>query len=601
MVNVNEKMLCENCFEEVKIPHCPHCGYDPSDSVCSPALLRPGSVLSEKYIVGGVIGMGGFGITYLAYDRDEDRKVAVKEYFPRDISHRDSLSTDVAVDDASTYDTGAEKFYDEAKIVADLTENPNIVKIYDIFRANNTVYLIMELLHGKNIKEYLRDCGVLDAPSVLYIARCVLNALSTAHSADVLHRDISPDNIILCGNGDIKLIDFGSARRVVKERTQNFSTIIKYGFAPPEQYRKKTEQGAWSDIYSLGATMYYALTGDIPADPMSRFDNDDTFTENNFGIDESLWNVIVKATKLNPEERYQNVEEMREALDKFSLEPKPVKFADEELFRPIFKSRDVSASAAPAGEVRSVKKGFWERHGRTVTVAAVSFAAAVTCISVIFALNGFKPQTSEPTSSESSVSEPVSSETTSSEASGSEPVSSEPVSSETSSSDNSSASQKPYDLLKETFPYFGEYETKAWYLTLSAREQHIYKTIYDGLNDGREQINFPKRFYTMQEVEKCYYLCVYDNPWICNVGSFIEEYFTKDAQSAYDALLRKVSELPEDGEKEISVCPAPYLVNELYDIMDETFISDCKEKYGISVSGYTVDYNPQAYSVQLKL
>lgn len=779
MLNINGKMLCENCFEEVRSPHCPSCGFDPSNKICNPTLLMPGSTLSEKYTVGGVIGVGGFGITYLAYDRSAKRKVAVKEYFPRDIAHRVSYSADVTVDDPEVFNSGAEKFYQEAKMVSELEENPHIVKIYDILRANNTVYLIMEFLRGKTIKEYLCDNGVLDAPNALYAARCVLNALSVMHAVQILHRDISPDNIILCGNGDIKLIDFGAARQVAEERTQNFSTIVKYGFAPPEQYRRKTEQGAWSDIYSLGSTIYYALTGDIPADPMSRFDNDDTFNENNFGIEEGLWSVITKATRLNAQERFQNADEMREALDKLSYAPKPVTFSYEELFRPIFKTRGASAAADQSGKD---KKGFWVRHRRTVTAAAVSFAAAAALFFILIALNGVKPGTSESTPSDPSVSESLSPDI------GTDPV-----------------PETPLIPLTDSFPYFGEYEVKAWYLNMNEKEREIYKIIYDGLSEGRKNIEFPGLTYTFQEVQKCYYLCVYDNPWICNVGDFIkyyeddnenkilepeeyiysiepdylgfemdtdtfrgqiekmtdgggntvetlrrvhdamarevavvarytnqscthaygsivykiaddmgfaqgfcvyaqalglpcrvidgtkngevrawcavrledtwynvdvygdlfahsaiegtiyadrnavfhtyflandeyfkemgyepndgwdvlggeefsanspfdnyyiqyveevDAYFNKDAQSAYERLLLKTAETVENGEDEISVCLAPYLVNELYNIMNDTFISDCNEKYGISVSGYIVQYDPLAYSVKLTI
>ncbi|MBD5129717.1 MAG: protein kinase [Ruminococcaceae bacterium] len=791
MVDINDKKLCENCFEELKISHCPNCGYDPSDKICNPTLLLPGSVLSEKYIVGGVIGVGGFGVTYLAYDKSAQRKVAVKEYFPRDVSHRVSYNTDVVVDDPAVFDAGAEKLYYEAKMVSELKENPNIVKIYDIIRANNTVYLIMEFLRGKTIREYICDCGVLDAPSASNIACSVLNALSTLHGVNVLHRDISPDNIILCGNGGVKLIDFGAARRVVEERTQNFSTIVKYGFAPPEQYRKKTEQGAWSDIYSLGSTIYYALTGDIPADPMSRFDNDDTFNENNFGIEDDLWSVIEKATRLNIEERYQNVEEMREALDKLSYSPKPVTFSDEKLFRPIFKSRRESASAVPNAsdaEVRNVgNKGFWDRHGRTITAAAIGFAAAATGFSVLLTLNTSKPLTPDTTSSDSSFSSSTRSKAPS------------PAISPTPAPETQSVP------LTETFPYFGEYESKAWYHNLNEDERELYKIIYDGLVAGNTEIEIPPHKYTREDTDKCYYECVYDNPWLCNVGSYgtsyedennnqtrdpeefiyslqpewlqfdmdadefreqiekeiygdadtieklrrvhdamvhnvaivaryvnqscthaygsivhekaddmgiaqgfcvyaqamglpcrvidgtkngevrawcavkidetwynvdvygdlfahsiidgninanrdmvfhtyflandeyfkemgyepnggwevlggeefaadspfdnyyirsvedVEEYFNKDTQSAYDSLLRKAAEAAENGTNEISVCIAPYLVNELHTTMNETFISDCKEKYGISVSGYRVNYDPLGYYVKLTL
>lgn len=793
MLNINGKRLCENCFEEVRSSHCPNCGYDPSDGAYSPTLLQPGSVLSEKYIVGGVIGKGGFGVTYLAYDKSADRKAAIKEYFPRDIAHRAAFDPAVIVDDPEIFEEGAEKLYQEAQIVSDFKDNPNIVKIYEIFRANNTVYLAMEFLRGKTIREYLCDCGMLDAPNALYIARGVLNALSAMHGARVLHRDISPDNMILCGNGDVKLIDFGAARRVVEEYTQNFSTIVKYGFAPPEQYRRKTEQGAWSDLYSLGSTIYYSLTGDIPADPMSRFENDDTFTENAFGIDEGLWSVITKATRLNAEERYQSAEEMLAALDELSIAPKPVAFPDDELFRPIFKSRVESGSIGSAAGAQSSKekRSFFARHKRTAAIAGSVAAAAAITVSAVYAANGgFKPQTSEPNSSEPAVSEPVSSESDSSET----------VSSNISSD---SEPETPTVPLTEAFPYFGEYETKAYYSNMNDDERELYKIIYDGLSAGKADIELPPLKYPHSMVEKAYYECVYDNPWICNVGAFgtyyedenenenlepeefiysiqpdwlqfdmdpnelhrtieetlsgegddieklrrvhdgmlydvsivaryvtqscthaygsivhkkaddmgiaqgfcvyaqalglpcrvidgtkngevrawcavkidetwynvdvygdmfahsdingsinvdrngdfhtyflvndeyfkemgyepnggweglggeefaadspyanyyiqcvegVEEYFSKDFQSAYERLLQKASEAAESGETEISVCIAPYLINKLYSSMNDKFISDCKEKYGVSLSAFRVKCGVREYIVTL--
>lgn len=790
MVKINEKKLCENCFEEIKTSRCPCCGYDPSDSVSSPTLLQPGSVLSDKYIVGGVIGVGGFGVTYLAYDKSEGRKVAIKEYFPRDIAHRAAYDPAVIADDSEIFDEGAEKLFREAKMVSDFKDNPNIVKIYDVFRANNTVYLIMEFLRGKTIKGYICDCGVLDAPRALYVARCVLNALSAMHGVSVLHRDISPDNIILCGNGDIKLIDFGAARRVVEERTQNFSTIVKYGFAPPEQYRKKTKQGAWSDIYSVGSTIYYALTGDIPADPMSRFDNnDDTFTENNFGIEEGLWSVITKAAKLNAEERYQNAEEMLAALDELSITPKPVTFSDDELSLPIFKLFGENTSGASGAESQSgKKKSFFARHKRTAAIAGGAAAAAAISVFAVYAANGgFKPKTSEPTSSEITVSEPISSEADSSE---------------TVSSDVSVPEEPPVPLT-EAFPYFGEYETKAYYLNMNEDERELYKIIYDGLSAGKADIELPPLKYPRSMTDKAYYECVYDNPWICNVGAYgyyyedendnkhceseefvyslqpdwlqfdmdanrlrkeiervisgdgdavekllrvhdemeanvsitaryttqycthayggivyknaddmgiaqgfcvyaqalglpcrvvdgtkngeirawcvvkiddtwynvdvygdmfahstvlgtvnmdrnavfhtyflandeyfkemgyepnggwealgseefaanspyanyyiqhvegVEEYFSKDWQSAYDRLLQKASEAVQSGKKEVSVCVAPYLINDLFNSMNDNFVSDCRDKYGVSILSFAVTCDPSAYTVTL--
>lgn len=212
MVKINNKCFCENCFEEINGSRCPHCGYEPTDGTYSPTLLRPGGVVSKRYTIGGVIGMGGFGVTYLAYDKKEDRRVAIKEYFPRETAHRESNSAEITVDDSETFNAGAEKFYREAEIVSSLRDNRNIVKIYDTIRANNTIYIVMEFLRGKTVREYRRSNGALDAPGAVYIAQSVLNALSAVHGANVLHRDISPDNVMLCGNGDVKLIDFGAAR-----------------------------------------------------------------------------------------------------------------------------------------------------------------------------------------------------------------------------------------------------------------------------------------------------------------------------------------------------------------------------------------------------
>lgn len=493
---------------------CPNCGYDPADSVCSPTLLHPGSIILNKYIVGGVIGMGGFGITYLAFDKAEDRRVAIKEYFPRDTAHRESDSAEITVDDCETFDSGAEKFYSEAEIVSSLRDNPNIVKIYDTIRANNTIYLVMEFLRGKTIREYLCDHGMFDASGAVYIARGVLNALSSAHKSNVLHRDISPDNIIICGNGDVKLIDFGAARRVIEECTQNFSAIVKYGFAPPEQYRKKTDQGAWSDIYSLGATIYYSLTGDIPADPMLRYDIDDTFGENNFGIDEELWDIIVKATRLDSKERYQNVEEMSAALDAITIEPKVVTFSDTELFRPIFKSQSPRGSSFSAvGAQRGSAKASpapRKKRGIIIALASVAAAAAITIPIAVNSLGRAEPDVYSDSSDD-----------TSSNAASSEPISdTEPISTAEPISDPASIPDAKPVPLTETFPYFGEYESKIWYINLPQNEKEIYKIILEGMENGDLEIYFPPDRYKYSEVEKSFNSCLFDNPWLYNIGTF---------------------------------------------------------------------------------
>lgn len=327
MLEIEGRKICENCFSETAESVCSVCGYDSDSSVEDPTLLAPGSVLLGKYVIGTVIGKGGFGVTYLAFDTVSEKKVAIKEYFPYVAARRVVGSPIVTVsseDSKETFEAGAEKFYEEAKLVSRFNGNPNIVEVYEYFYENDTVYLAMEYLHGQTLKEYIRDSGILTAPQALYIAKSMGNALAAAHKASVLHRDITPDNIILCNDGSVKLIDFGAARQVIAEYSQNFSVILKPGFAPLEQYHKKGNQGPWTDIYALGTTLYFGLTGDIPEDPMARFEDDDTFKENLFGIDPELWGIIQKAASLKKDDRYKDIEELLNDLNNIRLEPQPV-------------------------------------------------------------------------------------------------------------------------------------------------------------------------------------------------------------------------------------------------------------------------------------
>lgn len=313
MINILGKNLCKSCFAEIASEPCPKCGFSEDSYIPEMTVLPCGSVLQGRYAIGRVIGKGGFGVTYLAYDIKLDRKIAIKEYFPRELAWRGSDTATVTIhneSDSQTFKNGAEKFYSEARLVAKFNGSPSIVNVFDFFYENSTAYYSMEYLQGQTIKDYISKNGTMTAKQVKYIAEEVASALITTHSANVLHRDVSPDNIMLCENGKIKLIDFGAARQVVSERSQGFSVILKPGFAPVEQYLKKGKQGPWTDIYSLGTTLYYCLTGKIPDDPMSRVDSDEDFISNLMSVDENLRNIILKAAALKIEDRYSSASEM---------------------------------------------------------------------------------------------------------------------------------------------------------------------------------------------------------------------------------------------------------------------------------------------------
>lgn len=327
MITIAGKNLCENCFSEISSEPCSVCGFCGQEQISDPTTLASGSVLQGRYAVGRVIGKGGFGITYLAYDIKHEEKIAIKEYYPYGIALRSPETTVVSVTSEETADVfkkGAEKFYDEARLVAAFNGNPSIVSVYDFFYENDTVYYTMEYLEGTTLKDYVDKNGVITAGQAVLVAERISSALMTAHSSNILHRDISPDNIMICNDGKIKLLDFGAARQVVANASQSLSVILKQGFAPLEQYQKKGRQGPWTDIYSLGATLYYAMTKDIPDDPMSRFEDDAEYSSNKYSIYAPLWEMIRKATMLRIEDRYNNVFEFRAELSSLGIDPEPL-------------------------------------------------------------------------------------------------------------------------------------------------------------------------------------------------------------------------------------------------------------------------------------
>lgn len=320
-MNVPAK-LCKNCFSYIgkQAGGCPVCAYSRGGSA-EPSVLPRGTSLGSRYILGGNIGRGGFGITYLAYDTLAGKTVAVKEYFPSALAHRGRGLHVIPNSEKSAeqFNIGAEKFFDEAELVRRFNGNPNIVSIYECFYENNTAYYIMEYLHGITLENYVQKYGVLNSAQALYIADKITMALLVLHSGEVLHRDISPDNVMLCRDGSVKLIDFGAARQFLAEGKAGYTAIMKTGFSPAEQYSQSSDTDIRADIYSTGTLLYYALTGSVPESPYKRMENDSAFAENPAGADSGLWSVIGKAAAVSPSERFKSAEAFRSALAKLSI------------------------------------------------------------------------------------------------------------------------------------------------------------------------------------------------------------------------------------------------------------------------------------------
>lgn len=289
-------------------------------SMSNTRCLKPGVILKERYKIEEVIGAGGFGITYRAWDPLLQSYVAIKEYYPSGIATRSADSSKVCVpvgQEQREYHRGRIRFLKEAQDVARFQSEPNIVSIYDYLEENDTAYMVMEYLHGCTLKQYIREHGGrLDTDHILHICLSVLDALAVVHKAGMIHRDISPENIFICEDLTVKLIDFGAAKQVYLDGEQTMSVVLKPGYAPPEQYAKKDKQGPWTDIYALGATLYFAATGEKPEESFGRVleDTIKPVCEVNPEIPRAMSQVIMRAMSVKIEDCYQTVEAMREAL-----------------------------------------------------------------------------------------------------------------------------------------------------------------------------------------------------------------------------------------------------------------------------------------------
>lgn len=312
---------CPNCF--AKLDHaeiCPSCGFRTADLTDNPNVLPPFTFLNERYLLGRVLGQGGFGITYVAQDILNGTLCAVKEYLPVEYAKRSGklvvLNETVS---ERVFEHGKQRFLEEAQTLFNLKTNPTVVQIRDFFAENNTAYLVMEFLDGINLKGKLnRSGGRIDPDFAKVILVTIASSLIEIHRKGILHRDISPENIFLTKSGEIKLIDFGSARSYVSSQKKNgLSVLLKPGFAPPEQYDSHGEQGPWTDVYALAATFYYVVSGQKLPDSLYRQRGEKIIplAELVPAISVRTSKAIEKALELKVSRRYQNFNQFLNDLD----------------------------------------------------------------------------------------------------------------------------------------------------------------------------------------------------------------------------------------------------------------------------------------------
>lgn len=280
--------------------------------------LQRNTGLIGRYVIQKVLGQGGFGITYLGIDKLYGNKVAIKEYYPQKIAMRKAQYEDVvtvtSIEEKNNYNKGKKRFLDEAQVMARFNKNEGIVKILDFFEANNTAYIVMEYLEGITLKQYLGKYGVIQFRNLIEMMLPLREALIEIHSQGLIHRDISPDNIMVQHNGKLKLMDFGAARDYTESGNKSLTVILKPGYAPPEQYQTHGVQGPWTDIYALCATIYKCLTGITPPDAIARV-MDDKFKEPDQldgKLSPDIKKILWKGMNIFPEERYQDIGEFGE-------------------------------------------------------------------------------------------------------------------------------------------------------------------------------------------------------------------------------------------------------------------------------------------------
>ena len=316
-----EKKRCMSCFREYEDTLCPYCGGAQNEEHQLPV----GTVIRDRYQIGKVLGQGGFGITYIAWDVLMKKCVAVKEFYPIGTVFRKSeLSTAVECGTKAMiphYEYSRERFLREASALVQFQEIPEVVGIQDFVKENNTAYIVMEYVRGVDLAKYIqRKGGRLSVDETFRILRPVMEALAKVHKGGIVHRDISPDNIILDPMGGAKLLDFGAVRAVEdpdveKGLSKSTEAILKQGFAPIEQYNTRGSLGPWTDEYAMCATVFYCLTGRIPEEASIRMSEGiDPDWSSIPGLPEHQQKALEKGISCRAKDRYPDMDHLLAAL-----------------------------------------------------------------------------------------------------------------------------------------------------------------------------------------------------------------------------------------------------------------------------------------------
>lgn len=293
-----------------------------------PLALPQGTVLAGQYVIEKTLGQGGFGITYRAKDHKTGQPVAVKEFFPDAMATRTQQTTVMPFsgERGESFTYGKSCFLQEAETLAKFIGNEGIVRVHTYFEENGTAYFVMDYVEGTSFEDYIKNKGgkisYEDAERILLP---VIDALAAVHSKGIVHRDVTPDNIYITNDGSVKLLDFGAARYSLGDKSRSLDVVLKHGFAPKEQYTRRGKQGPFTDVYAVGATFYFAITGKRPPDSIERMDEDDLVPPSSRGVNipKEKEDAILQALSVQPQDRFQTMVAFRQALMQASGQSMP--------------------------------------------------------------------------------------------------------------------------------------------------------------------------------------------------------------------------------------------------------------------------------------
>lgn len=293
-----------------------------------PLALPQGTVLAGQYVIEKTLGQGGFGITYRAKDHKTGQPVAVKEFFPDAMATRTQQTTVMPFsgERGESFTYGKTCFLQEAETLAQFIGNEGIVRVHTYFEENGTAYFVMDYVEGTSFEEYIANKGgkisYEDAERILLP---VIDALAAVHSKGIVHRDVTPDNIYITNDGSVKLLDFGAARYSLGDKSRSLDVVLKHGFAPKEQYTRRGKQGPFTDVYAVGATFYFAITGKRPPDSIERMDEDDLVPPSSRGVNipKEKEDAILQALSVQPQDRFQTMVVFKRALMQADARPMP--------------------------------------------------------------------------------------------------------------------------------------------------------------------------------------------------------------------------------------------------------------------------------------